>query len=313
MSSAPGSELSSLVKHAARYGPRAALKLLRNAGFDWQDIRFEGIRELDASRGELIRQIRIEASPRRIAVISLNAGLLSPGGPLPEYFKSFARSLPNPDAFIGFMGYWDSLQLSSMASAIWPELSVGGKNLLGRTYRARLRLHSPMVLHEVFRAAFPELRVQITPALFSRTNHTLRARLGGTLDGRAVVGTEFLDRHSGFRVRLEAQSPITESGIDWEHEAGCRLSSITPLLSQLRKPVEVVMRFEQYAYGQQLVGSAGGRRQLGVRPWLHLDPDATSGPGEVTLRTPWEIEENPALTASRASRHYGSPPEDSGA
>jgi hypothetical protein len=281
-------QLRSLLEHASRYDLGAALKLLRRCGFDWRSIRFEGIRDLCAERGSIIRHVRIETHPTRVAILSLNAGLLSPGSPLPGYFKDFARQLPNPDSFIAFIGFLDAALLSNLAYATWPELSSGSGNSLGRTYRARLRFESPVTLHWLFRSAFPELGVSIGAAYFARQDCGSAARVGQLMDGRLVIGSKFVNRRAGFRVILHAEESCSEEGIDWEAEAEGRLGRIGPMLARSSKPIEIIMHFERYRHGQRLVGPGGRRRQLGVRPWLTTDRATDCPPGDVILRGAWE-------------------------
>jgi predicted component of type VI protein secretion system len=278
------SPLDSLIKYAPRYELGAALKILQEAGYGWSEFRFEGIQELYPKRGPLLRAIRIETTPAKLAVLSLNTGLLSAGSPLPGYFMEFARKLPNPDPFVKFLGFWDALNLSSSAYAAWPELSAGRKGLLGKTYRARLRFDSPVTLHWLFHSIFPELQVRVQNTTFRRRGRGARARVGRILDGRLVIGEEFPERCSGFRVILRAETVTSEIGFDWESEAEARLERIAHVLAQAKSPVEVVLSFEQYPYGQRLVGDSNARRQLGVRPWVAAVPEIESGPGEVILR-----------------------------
>lgn len=276
--------LASVCEHPGCYELGAVLKVLLRCGFDWHSIRFEGIRELDAPRGPFVRQVRVEAEAKRLAIISVDTGLLSPNSPLPEYFKAFARRLPDPDPLIHFLGFWDSLVLSDQAFALLPRLSVGRDGLLGKSYRARLRLGSAMGLHWLFRSMFPELELEIAAAVFPGNGRGQRARVGGTLDGRIVLGAQFAERRPGFRVRLYADEAACEGVADWENEAQRRLAQVAPLLDRLGRALEVVIRFERYRHGQHLVGQESARPQLGVRPWLLPEPRAEIGPGEVILR-----------------------------
>lgn len=276
--------LESLLAHAPRYELGAALKLLLRCGFDWHAIRFEGIRELDGPRASFIRRVRIEAGAKRLAIIGLDTGLLAPGSPLPEYFRSFARRLHDPDAMIQFMGFWDSLWLSDLAFAGLPRLSVGRDGRLGKSYRARLRLGSAVPLFWLFRSIFPELTLEIRPAVFKGVGRGHRARVGATLDGRVVLGAEFTERRPGFRVRLYADEAACEGVADWETEAQRRLGLVAPLLERAGRAVEVRLCFERYRHGQRLVAHHGMRPQLGVRPWLLPEPRAELGPGEVIVR-----------------------------
>lgn len=276
-----------MAAHASEYELGALLKALLEHGFGWQDIRFEGVRELCPGRGELVRSLRIDEQPVRSAVIGLNLGLLSSSSPLPDYFKDFARRLPNPDTFIQFLGFWDSVQLRASAYASFPALSVARSGALPQSYRARVRLASPMTLHSVFRGAFPELGVNVAHAVFSRGNRGSHARMGGALDGRSVIGADFIERSAGFRIQLGAESAACEGVADWEAEALRRIHRLGPWLMRLGKPIAIVLRLDNYLHGHTLGASPSKRRQLGVRPWLRPTRAEQLGPGEVLLVAPY--------------------------
>lgn len=278
-------DLHTLVQRAPEYELGALLRALFTHGFDWSDVRFEGVRDLHAERGELVRGLYLEEQPARRAIVQLNTGLLARSSPLPDYFRDFARRLHDPDAFINFLGFWDSVQLRALAYASFPRLSVGKSRALGHGYRARLFLASPMSLHWLFRSIFPELRVEVHAALFRRSTASGRARVGSTLDGRLVIGAEFTDRRPGFRVRLYAEDAACEGVLDWEGEALRRLARLEPVLARLQRPIEVALRFEEYRHGHTLVDHASARRQLGVRPWLRPSRDEQVGPGDVVVRS----------------------------
>lgn len=279
------STLDALVQRAPDFELGALLAALFQHGFGWNELRFEGVRELSPGRGALVRGLRLEERPTRLAIIELNAGLLSRASPLPEYFREFASRLPDPDAFIHFLGFWDSVQLRALAYALFPRLSVGRSRALGSGYRARLHLASPMSLHWLFRSLFPELRVEVAPALFRQSTKSGRARVGSKLDGRLVIGAEFDERRPGFRVRLCLESLACEGVLDWENEALERIARAEAVLVRVRKPLEVVLRFERYEHGHTLVDEHSERRQLGVRPWLRPSTGEQVGPGDVVVRS----------------------------
>ncbi|HTV23321.1 MAG TPA: hypothetical protein VMG12_31750 [Polyangiaceae bacterium] len=277
-------DLDTLAQNASDHELGALLAALFDSGFDWDNIRFEGVRELYPERGELVRGLRIERVPALLAIVELNTGLLSRHSPLPDYFRDFGRRLHNPDAFVHFMGFWDSVLLRAFAYAAFPRLGAGRSRALMHGYRARLHLASPMSLSWLFRSAFPELRVEVSAATFRQRTPSGRARVGSTLDGRTVIGAEFSERRPGFRVRLFAESAASEGVLDWENETLERLDRIEPMLARVRRPLEVVLRFEQYRHGQTLVDARSERRQLGVRPWLRPTRGEQMGPGDVVVR-----------------------------
>ena len=278
-------ELDTLARRASEHELGALLAALFERGFDWDSIRFEGVRELYPARGELVRGLRIERVPALLAIVELNMGLLSRHSPLPDYFRDFGRRLHDPDAFIHFMGFWDSVLLRAFAYASFPRLGPGRSRALVHGYRARLHLASPMSLSWLFRSVFPELRVQVVATTFRQRTQSGRARVGSTLDGRLVIGAEFSERRAGFRVRLHAESAASEGVLDWESETLTRLERVEPVLARVRRPLEVVLHFDQYRHGQTLVGVRSERRQLGVRPWLRPTRGESVGPGEVLVRS----------------------------
>ena len=278
--------LAAMIRRPGRFELGALLKALMLRGFEPHEIRFEGFRELGRARGPLVRRLTVETKPRRRVTIELNAGLLSASSPLPGYFRDFAERLPNPDPFVTFLGFWDGALLKDQVYCALPSL-WGQSVALGRCYQRRLGLANPVALHWVFRGAFPELQVEICRAQFPLQRTVARARVGGKLDGRAVLGGQFLEQQEGFRIRLHAQSERCEGVRDWESEALRRLRLIEPQLRRVRRPLAVVMQFDRYRHGQTLVAPGSDRPQLGVRPWLLGDPKELYGPGEILLRGPW--------------------------
>lgn len=285
-------ELALLEQQAPRFELPALLKTLAAYGFTFEQIRFEGVRELVPPRGSLVRGLKIERRPVSRAVIALNAGLLAHGSPLPEYFRAFARRLDNPAPMIDFLGFLDSILLRDLVACSFPVLTSQSKRGLLPGYQARLRGATPMSLHWFFRSLFPELPVTVHHARFFRRAGVDSLRVGSRLDGTEALGGSYGERLPGFRVRLRADQARGEGVSDWEARAMARLKEREDDLRRLDKPIEVVLRFDAYLHGQSLVASSDERRQLGVRPWLYPSPSDPQraepyGPGEVLLREPW--------------------------
>lgn len=277
--------LDAIVRKPGRFELGALIRSLLQRGIEPHEIRFEGLRDLVRRRGPLVRRVTVETKPRRRVTIELNAGLLSPSSPLPGYFREFAERLPDPDPFVNFLGFWDAVLLKDQAFCALPSL-WGQYAALGKCYEKRIALASPVALHWVFRGAFPELRVEVCRAEFPLQRMATRSRVGGKLDGQAVLGGRFCERQGGFRVRLHAESERCEGVRDWETEALRRLRVIESHLRRVRRPLAVVMRFERYRHGLTLAGPVSDKQQLGVRPWLLGDPATVYGPGEILLRGP---------------------------
>ncbi len=276
--------LDPVVRRADRFELGALLRVLLARGFDWNTLRFEGVRSLEPRRGPLVRGLRLEGRAPRLAVISLNAGLLCPGAPLPEYFTAFARRLHDPSDFLQFIDFWDGVLLYDLAYSAHPALSVDASRSLPRAHFARLGTHSPMWIHWIFRSMFPELGVRVRRRIFHSRLGSGQARVGEHLDGRRVLGEAFEQCHEGYEVGLLAESERCEGVDDWESEAQRRLSILERTLRRAGCLLEVVIQFESYRHGHSLNGPAEARRQLGVRPWLRPEPGELYGPGQVVLR-----------------------------
>ncbi len=281
-------DLESLARCAASYELGALIKMLFSLGFDWNSIEFEGTKELLPSRGPRIRRLRYEESPSQLAVITLDSGLLSEGSPLPEYFRSFARRLSSPDDFVRFLGFFDAVHLKDLAFCAEPSLASAKSNRIARAHWARINVSSPAMLHATFRRMFPELPIAIEPEVFSRDCGAGRARVGASLDGRSILGSNFEERFPGFRVALRAESEAADCINHWESEALRRLALILPTLNRLERAIEVVIAFDSYRHGHELVVNAG-ERQLGVRPWLTRTRGKLYEAGRVVLWRSWDL------------------------
>lgn len=268
-----------------RFELSALVKALLKHGYAPHQIQFEGTTDLVGAHGPLLRRLQLHRDPSR-AVIGLNAGLLSHGSPLPGYFREFAARLPDPDRFLTFIGFWDSILLRNQTYCAMPSL-WDPHAVLGKSYQRRLNLTSSSSLHWLFRSAYPELRVEVGRCMFPLNRTIARARVGDALDGRSVLGGQYREQRDGFLVSLHVQRKSCEGVRDWEAEAARRLEHLEPHLVRVRVPLAVTMRFLEYQHGLKLVGPDHDREQLGVRPWLLPQANQRVGPGEIRLRGPW--------------------------
>jgi hypothetical protein len=149
-----------------------------------------------------------------------------------------------------------------------------------------LKIDCPTTLHWIFRGAFPELTARVEHATFPRGQLTPRMRIGAGMTGRTVLGGSYTDQTAGFRVVLTVDQDRCECVRDWEEEGARRLERIDSVLLRMRRPLEVVLRFDEYRHGQAL-SQGEDPRQLGVRPWLMTERGRIYGPGAVRLRTAW--------------------------
>ncbi|MEN9578058.1 MAG: hypothetical protein RJA70_1067 [Pseudomonadota bacterium] len=271
---------------ASRFDLDALVHALFSCGFDWQGIQFEGVRSLGPSTGPFIRSLRIVEAPVRLAIVSLNAGLLAGASALPSYFFEFARNLADPEDFINFLGFWDAVQLRDHAVSLLPELGTNPR-VIGLAHLARMNKRSPMCLHTLFRGMFPEMAVSVGSRTFERERSSKRARVGSPMTGRLVLGSRVRESHRGITVHLHIDSESCEGVADWEVEAKERLEVLEPILRSQRLPLEVVLRFEHYRYGHALAREPSVRRELGVRPWLSPTPGQSHGTAAVVVREPW--------------------------
>jgi hypothetical protein len=283
----PERHLEALTRHAHRYELGALVRALLSLSFDWHSIEFEGQDELEGNRRSLVHSLRLERAPVRRAVVTLNSGLLAPGSPLPEYFRSFIRNEPSPEGLVCFLRFFDAVQLKDLAYCAEPSLGAGRASRIERAHRSRLNPNAPMVLHQLFREMFPELPVALEPRVFTRERGAGRARLGSTMDGQSFLGGHLSERFPGYRVVLHVSDEAAQDVPQWEPEALRRIERMHRWLARMSKAVELVLFFDRYRYGQELVPDAG-HRQLGVRPWLTKQKGQVHGPGAVIVWRSWE-------------------------
>lgn len=280
-------DLQALKRHADRYELGALVRALLSLSFDWHDIEFEGLDELEGHRRSLVHSLRVEQTPVRRAIVTLNSGLLAAGSPLPEYFRAFIRNAPSPDALVRFLRFFDAVHLKDLAYCAEPSLGAGRASRIARAHRVRLNPNAPMVLHQLFRQMFPELSVALEPRVFTRERGAGRARIGSTMDGQSFLGGHLAERFAGYRVVLHVTEEAAEDVLLWESEAMRRVEQMRRWLAQMSRSIELVLAFDRYRHGQEL-GQDTHHRQLGVRPWLTQKKGQVYGPGAVILWRSWE-------------------------
>jgi hypothetical protein len=264
---------ASLAAAAARFELPALLRVLRRRGYAAEDVFFESVRGAPRSPG-LVDSLRFEDAPRRV-IVRLSAGLLTPDGPLPSYFRRFAEELGDPRPFLAFLRFFDHVVAANLAYVAYPIDGVAHASPLARAYQIIGGARSPGRVHALVRAIVPELPLEVFPATLTRREPNDAARLGSArLDGTAVVGWSQRTAAAGLVARLHAEVEHDNHGRAWADVVRERCERVlVPLVRRGARPVEVRLR----------VGSYGGRAQLGHRAQLGVEP-VTSGEPRL-----WEI------------------------
>ena len=83
------------------------LRLLLFIGYLPEEIKFKSYNSL-CSQASLIKKIQFQHAPVKTVIITLNMGLLSAQGTLPNYFqKIIDKGMMDVQSFYEFIGYFD--------------------------------------------------------------------------------------------------------------------------------------------------------------------------------------------------------------
>jgi hypothetical protein len=211
----------------------ALLDVLSACGYTRSEIEYRSHRTL-LRHGHLLQSITFEHTPRRLAVITVNLGLLSTQSPLPSFFFKAMDETAN-DKLEDFLGYFDHHLLRARLEGHSPERDealVGDKDVAEDRLQL-LRPQSPSSLHWLCTRVFPEAEVKVRRTTQSRSLPSAGLRLGAaTLGVGSAVGGFATIPQSGLEISLYVDDPLAGDGTPWAVEARSRLDS--QLLPRLR-------------------------------------------------------------------------------
>jgi hypothetical protein len=259
---------AALADAARRFELPALLRVLRRRGYADEDVLFESVRGAPSSPG-VIDSLRFDDDQRRVTV-RLNAGLLSPDGPLPTYFQRFGDELDDARPFLQFLRFFEHVVAANLSYVASPVDGVAHGSPLARAYQTIGGARSPARLHALVRAIVPELALEVFPATLTRVEPNAAARLGtALLDGTAVVGFTQRTAVAGLVARLHAELEHDDRGRSWVEVIRDRCRAVLePLVRRGARAVEVRLRIERYAGRARLARGA----QLGSHPVAHGEP-----------------------------------------
>jgi hypothetical protein len=213
----------------------ALLRLLDYWGYKQDQIWF-GSHNCLASQSRIIQRVTLTEDS---VLITINLGLLSPTGELPNYLRRFSeRTDVNGDAFLAFLQFYEHVLLSQYIGQLYPEINRDYFESWESTKTAYLQLQNmrtESALHWLFQTAFPECLVDLSydESGFNYSSQAL-------VVGRKALTESFTfgDRghstsvvpHISLGLRWQAE-PLTHP---WLAEARLRLEQwVFPLLAQL--------------------------------------------------------------------------------
>ena len=232
---------------AARIGQfdiLALLRLLADAGYGPQEIRFRGT-ETICSQERLIRGIRFFTKPFREVEITLNTGLMGAHSPLPSYFRKRIESdIALGHDFMAFIGFFDHVLILDYLCGVYPEINRffgASPEMDTKTWLSLLDLRSPSALHVLFARAFPEADVELEKRILGREVEAEPVVLGTSCLGPScILGNETEVAVCGRRIVLHFEEEVTETRIPWAEEAKRRLERlIFPLIGPLGLEMEI--------------------------------------------------------------------------
>lgn len=254
-----------LAREAQRFDLGRLLCVLREHGYERDDILFEGARDGSTSPS-IVEAVRFLEPPKRGVVITLNLGLFSDGTLLPSYFLEAIESSPDPDRFYDFIRFFEHWLYEGYVRAVYPEAPGGPFGEYERMLRAYFRMLGPgsvSTLQWLWQLYFPELCVRVTRRAFASETASHAFRTGESrLDGTGILGRVYPWEAAGFIVDILAEDEVDERGRPWPGLVRSRMSArLLPLLDPFRIPLLVrlvVLHHASWARVEAPGGAAQG-------------------------------------------------------
>lgn len=208
----------------------ALAEILAWLGYRREEIIFESNPSAVTQHG-IVFAVEFRAQPMRMAVVTLNMGLLGPQSPLPSYFqKTLESGDVDEEGLETFLGYFDHVALQATVEAAYPESNTQIYRDWEQTKRrfvTLLGLRSLSTHHWLFQIVYPELGVTVDRGTHTRNVRVDAARLGSIiLGGAAALGGITKVPVPGFDVNLYTDDETTPAGRPWAEEVGRRLQRI---------------------------------------------------------------------------------------
>lgn len=228
--------------------PISLMRLLFHQGYGREQIFFCSHPDI-CSREALFEEIRFLKRPYAHVLISVNMGLLSAQSPLPSYFfKRMESDVIDTAAFVQFIQFFDHFLLLNFFRSVYPETDTRIYRDYEKEQRITLQmlaLRSPVTLHWIMAAVFPELLVRVEKASLKH-NANLKIRpfvLGETRFGRnAVLGGRMRQAARGLKVELCTDSESASCGSPWMQVIEKRLrETVFPVLGAVGVELEIVL------------------------------------------------------------------------
>lgn len=235
-----------LSRVAMQFDLRPLLEVLREHGYEREDILFEGCAEDPASPG-IVEAVRFPANRPHTVIITLNLGLLAEGSLLPGYFFDVIQSGTNAGKFYDFLRFFDHRLVRDYIWAIYPEDSGGPFRDYNRLLWSYLRMMGPgsaSTLAWLFQRYFPDFPVRVYRREFPSDTAAHAMMMGSSkLDGTGVLGKIYPSESAGFVVELTAEYETDHYGRLWADVVLERFRTrLLPLLEPFYIPFALRLR-----------------------------------------------------------------------
>lgn len=207
-----------LSRLAMQFDLRPLLEVLREHGYEREDILFEGCADDAASPG-IVEAIRFPSNRPHSVIITLNLGLLAEGSLLPGYFFDVIQSSNSSTSFYDFLRFFDHRLVREYLWAIYPEELDGPFGDYNRLLWSYLRMMGPgsaSTLAWLFQRHFPDFPVHVSRREFPSDTAAHAMMMGSSkLDGTGVLGKIYPSESAGFVVELTAEYETDHYGRLW--------------------------------------------------------------------------------------------------
>jgi hypothetical protein len=224
-----------IAKEIKRFDICSLLKVLREIGYQGEDIYFESNSDL-SSRSSLCEDIFFSENSPKVKIM-LNLGLMSANSPMPHFFrKKMDSGSIDPVLFTRFLSFFDHHIIKNILLMSTPETNdtfFSSWQLTKSYYLKLLDLNSTSTLWHLFQTCFPELTVKIikSPRVFRQNSSS--TMLGSTRLGmESYLGKKIVQTIPSFKFILIANDAQTDLRQPWPLEVKERLKKMVFIFLQ---------------------------------------------------------------------------------
>jgi predicted component of type VI protein secretion system len=221
--------LQSIAENIKRFDLCSLLKLLKELGYQEEDIFFQSSANL-YSPVSLCEEIIFQDGMPKVTIV-LNLGLLNGNSPLPNFFREkMEEGEIDASKLTKYIAFFDHHLIKNLLAVSLPDINqifFSDWDETKMQYLKLLDLNSTSTLWHLFQTCFPELTIKVEkfPRLYKEKSSSIvlgKARLGDD----AFLGRHIVQALPSYKFTLIGDEMLTDKLEPWPAEVKQRLKTV---------------------------------------------------------------------------------------